>query len=421
MAHLRKRFIESLISSTLAWSPIVGLFGLRQTGKTTLAVQITEAEGGNYETFDREALLQASRERPMQFLSRPRLLCIDEAQKAPWIFPAMKDLVGTKRKPGQFFLTGSVRFTLKKDIQESLTGRIITHELLPFTVSEAHRKEPSAFLKRVFESVPKWGDALSKNYLLFENMVRSLRETPISQLNQHILVGGLPIPCFSRDSQKRNLWFGSYFETLLGRDAQLVEPALKSVSFNQGMALLKALALAQGESVNLSALCAKSALRPAQGRTLLRALEALALVDFVMPQIRTEKSARKPQVEWKDTGLWSFLLAQSRESAADNVQAARLLLSCELRSQKQLLEEATEWSFFRSREGSLIPWIFKMGRKTLILHYLPLENPTAYDIRIVKKVVEETKESVGIILGPEKTTPLLLDTKLCLLPWTMVF
>lgn len=421
MPHSRNRFIEPLLLSTLKWSPVVGLVGLRQVGKTTIAMKLAEKWGGDYETFDREGVLQAARERPVEFLGRPRLFCIDEAQKAPSIFPAIKDLVGTQRKPGQFFLTGSVKFTLKKDIQESLTGRIITHELLPFTVSEAHQKESSPFLKRIFETLQKWGNSSSKNRLVFENLIRSLRTTPASHLDQHLFLGGLPIPCFSRDLQKRKLWLQSYFETLLGRDVQLVDPTLKFLSFNQGMSFLKELAVCQGESVNLSTLCAKSALRPAQGQSLLRALEALALVDFVMPHRRTEKSVKKLRVEWKDTGLWCFLTNHSRESVGNNVQGIGLMISCELRSQRQLLAETSDWSFFRSREGSLVPWIFKAGRKTVVLQYLPLENPGAYDVRTLRRIVEETGDGLGIILGPEKTKPALFDRSILLVPWTMVF
>lgn len=421
MAHSRDRLTQSLILSTLKWSPAVGVFGLRQVGKTTLVKKITEKKGGIYETFDREGPLQASKNTPVQFLTHPKLFCIDEAQKAPWIFPVIKDLVGTKRKPGQFLLTGSIRFTLKKDIQESLTGRIVTHELLPFTVSEVHQKSPSLFLEKVFGIISQANEQPQKSHLLLENLTQALRNTSTQSLGQHLVLGGLPVPCFSRDSQKRKFWFESYFETLLGRDVVLVEPSLKSVSFNQGMSFLKELAISQGEDITLSRLCSKSAMRPAKAKILLAALEALSLVDSISPEIRTEKSMRKPKVEWKDSGLWSFLVQQNHEAISHNLQAVSLLLSCEFRSQKQLLKNKMEWSYFKSREGSLVPWILKMDSKTIAIQYLPLENPTSYDFRTLKKIVSKTKKSLGIVLGSEKTKPYLLDEKIILLPWTLVF
>lgn len=421
MAHSRERLLESLILSTLKWSPVVGLLGLRQVGKTTLVEKITEANGGTYETLDREASLQVSKDKPVQFLSHPKLFCIDEAQRAPWIFPVIKDLVGTKRKPGKFLLTGSVRFTLKKDIRESLTGRIVSHELLPFTVSEAHQKQPSVFLEKIFAMVSKMNTAPQKRHVLLEHLLNSLRSTAPQSLEQHLILGGLPVPCFSRDAQKRKFWFESYFETLLMRDILLVEPSLKSVSFHQGMAFLKELALYQGEDLTLSRLCSKSTLRPAKARDFLFALEALCVIDLVHPEIRTEKSMRKPKIEWKDGGLWSFLTQQTSDYILQNYQAVTLLLTCEFRSQAQLLKNKMNWTYFKSREGSTVPWIFKMDSKTIVLNYLPLETPTPYDLRTIRKIISETKNSMGIVLGPEKTKPFVLDENIILLPWTLIF
>jgi AAA domain len=62
---------------------------------------------------------------------------IDEAQLFPALFPALKAHVRINKRKGQFLLSGSVRFTSKADIRESLTGRIVSLELLPFTISGA--------------------------------------------------------------------------------------------------------------------------------------------------------------------------------------------------------------------------------------------------------------------------------------------
>jgi predicted AAA+ superfamily ATPase len=96
MPHLRKRYLSEILPNSTKFSSIVGVLGHRQVGKTTL----TETTAKRYITLD----LKENRE---------------FAQK----------------KPGQFILTGSVRFSSKKAIRESLTGRIIYHELIPFTVS----------------------------------------------------------------------------------------------------------------------------------------------------------------------------------------------------------------------------------------------------------------------------------------------
>lgn len=56
-------------------------------------------------------------------LRRPAFL--DEAQKAPTLFPAIKHAVDQRRKPGQFLLSGSANFLLLKRVSESLAGRSV--------------------------------------------------------------------------------------------------------------------------------------------------------------------------------------------------------------------------------------------------------------------------------------------------------
>src|SRR3990167_2577662 len=98
MPHERIRRVEPLVSALLKWSPVVGVYGLRQSGKTVLTKKITALLGGEFESFDHQLALSSSEDNPEAFLSRSKLLCIDEAQKAPWIFPAIKHIVGTRRK-----------------------------------------------------------------------------------------------------------------------------------------------------------------------------------------------------------------------------------------------------------------------------------------------------------------------------------
>ena len=51
-------------------------------------------------------------------------LVIDEAQKVPKIFDAVKFVVDPSNRPGQFLLLGSTEFSKKTLIRESHTGRI---------------------------------------------------------------------------------------------------------------------------------------------------------------------------------------------------------------------------------------------------------------------------------------------------------
>ena len=97
-----------------------------------------EKLGSSYSTLDREnTLLELEADTELFIQNRPRPFAIDEAQLAPRLFPALKEQVRIQKGMGQFLLSGSVRFTSRKAIRESLTGRISFVELLPFTRSEA--------------------------------------------------------------------------------------------------------------------------------------------------------------------------------------------------------------------------------------------------------------------------------------------
>jgi predicted AAA+ superfamily ATPase len=217
------------------------------------------------------------------------------------------------------------------------------------------------------------------------------------------------------------LWFEAYFETLLTRDVVLVEPSLASLSLRQGLAFLRELALAQGNEINLSDVAAKSSVSSLMSKRLMKALETLALVDMIPPATHAKKSVRKFQVEWKDSGLWGYLTGQEKNRCLDDIKATHLLLTHELRSQSSDFDNAVFWNFYRNRDGASIPWIFKKGNQCVAIKFHPSENPGSYDWRVLKKFVQENKESLAVLVGPEKSTPTILDKKIWFMPFTLLF
>jgi predicted AAA+ superfamily ATPase len=96
------RNIEKSIQAAMADTPVVLLNGARQTGKTTLARAIAEKTGAEYFTLDDAATLALTAGDPAGFirnLTGPVVL--DEIQKAPDLFPAIKVSVDRNRRPGR--------------------------------------------------------------------------------------------------------------------------------------------------------------------------------------------------------------------------------------------------------------------------------------------------------------------------------
>ena len=122
--------------------PAVLVYGPRQCGKSTLVRSVLP--GWRHLDLERPAdasLLDADLE---GFLGRyPRRVAIDEAQRLPALFPALRHAIDRTPAKGRFVLTGSASPGLLASAAESLAGRIGLLELTPFLPSELARAPAS--------------------------------------------------------------------------------------------------------------------------------------------------------------------------------------------------------------------------------------------------------------------------------------
>ena len=114
----------SALDRALTRNPIVLLVGPRQCGKTTLARQRLDPESVNY--FDLEDPTSLARlEEPMTALRPLRgLVVIDEVQRRPDLFPALRVLADREHAPARFLLLGGASGALQRQTSESLAGRV---------------------------------------------------------------------------------------------------------------------------------------------------------------------------------------------------------------------------------------------------------------------------------------------------------
>ena len=131
-----ERIAQKALERLASQFPIVGITGPRQSGKSTLAKMTFPDK--KYITFDDKNLRELAKSNPKDFLlAIPDGAIIDEAQKVPEIFDAVKYFVDNKDSaPGTFILTGSSQFKLKENMTDSLAGRAAFIKLLPFSMSE---------------------------------------------------------------------------------------------------------------------------------------------------------------------------------------------------------------------------------------------------------------------------------------------
>jgi predicted AAA+ superfamily ATPase len=129
---------EARVRALLKSFPVVAILGARQVGKTTLARRIGHTWPGEATAFDLEDAGDLARlQDPMLALTARRgLVVLDEVQRRPDLFPALRVLADRPRRPARFLVLGSASPGMLRQSSESLAGRIAFHELGGFSIEE---------------------------------------------------------------------------------------------------------------------------------------------------------------------------------------------------------------------------------------------------------------------------------------------
>ena len=130
-----KRIISNRLLALSKKTPILTITGPRQSGKTTLAK--TVFPNYRYISLENPDNLDFALSDPKGFLNTyGQKIIIDEAQYAPKLFSYIQTIVDEKNENGLYVLTGSQNFLLHAKISQSLAGRVIIFNLLPFSYDE---------------------------------------------------------------------------------------------------------------------------------------------------------------------------------------------------------------------------------------------------------------------------------------------
>lgn len=373
MPHERKRDLSPWLAKMLKFSPLVGMMGHRQVGKTTLAQQFSS----QYVSFDKRTVLDAASLDPDGFLEQfnQGLVILDECQLCPPLFPALKERVRLNRKPGQFLLTGSVRFSSRKAIRESLTGRIVNVELLPFGLSEIHQLPLGDFIVRFMSS----------------NEVGDKKNRKLScDVDAYLAKGGLPGVLFLREKALRSQRLESQIETLLERDLRLILET--SLSYPTLRRLFEICSREQGEPLDISAISRVSRISQPTIKKLLRAFEAMYLIRF----LPCEGDLKKPTFYFEDAAEASHLNPEGF-TPLRNVER---FLFANLRPQLAYRSELGASLFsFRTRAGSFIPLCIRMGKSVLGILPTLESNPTANSLGSARAFLARYPNSKVLILS----------------------
>lgn len=139
-----QRKLHARIRRLLQDFPAVAILGPRQCGKTTLALAIAKETGPSiYVDLERPSDARKLSDPELYFRqSQDRMVCLDEIQRQPDLFPLLRGVIDEHRRNGRFLILGSASRDLIRQSSETLAGRIAYLELTPFLLSEVAGQSP---------------------------------------------------------------------------------------------------------------------------------------------------------------------------------------------------------------------------------------------------------------------------------------
>ncbi len=372
---LHPRFAEPRLVEALQDTPVVLIHGPRQCGKTTLARIVGEARDYAYFNFDEDVTLAATAD-PVGFVADlPERSILDEVQRVPSIFTALKSVVDRRRTSGRFLLTGSANVLLVPALADSLAGRMGILRLHPLAQCELAGRAPR-FLDRLLA-----GGFKTRKY---ERLGKDLAE--------RIAAGGYPAALARSTRRRRSAWYRDYIEALVQRDVRDLA-RIRSLDV-----LPRLLALAAGQTarlVNVSDLASPFQLSRPTIRDYITLLERVFLLEESPPwhTNRLSRLIKTPKLHLGDTGIACALLGLDADALAeDRVTMGRLLetfIFQELRRQASWRDDDIRFHHLRDKDGYEVDIVLERGAGQIAgVEVKASATVTAADFRGLRKLKE---------------------------------
>jgi uncharacterized protein len=386
------RFIMPRLEEALTDTPVVLLHGPRQSGKTTLAHQIAEQQRYTYITFDDHVHLDAAKTDPMGFIANlPDKVILDEIQRTPELFTAIKASVDRDRRPGRFILTGSANVLLVPRLSDSLAGRVEILRIHPLSQSEINDQE-SNFLNTLFDA--------TFGYYTCTRLGQTLTE--------RITTGGYP-SVQSKLPRRRSAWYRDYIHTMIQRDVQ----DLAHISDLDALAKLMTLTAGQtARLLNMTDMASPFQVSRPTIRDYVTLLSHVFLLEELPPwhSNRLSRLVKTPKLHIGDTGVACALLDISAETLYKDRSLLGQLLETfvyqELKRQASWEDLPIIWHHFRDRDGYEVDIILERGQQVAGIEIKASSTVTSSDFKALRKVRDAAGDnfSMGIVLYDGEVT-----------------
>jgi predicted AAA+ superfamily ATPase len=282
-----QRHLERVLSSSRHGKGVVALTGARQTGKSTL---LEHYLGATHKiTFDDVRQRNSAVSDPALFINEnPTPLFLDEVQYAPDIFPYIKMEVDKQKRKNLYFLSGSQKFNMIKNVTESLAGRIAIFELLGLSLRELQGLDFTA------PFIP------TKDYVA--------ARTPVAQrydIWHHIHRGSYP-ELQADSSLDWNVFYSSYIKTYIERDVHQLAQVGDELKFYRFMEVLAARISCL---LNVNEICQEVGVSHSTAERWISVLRTSNIIYLLRPYSNnlTKRAIKSPKLYFLDTGLAAYL------------------------------------------------------------------------------------------------------------------
>ena len=393
MDTLIGRIQAKTLDSYLKKFPIVAVLGARQTGKSTLVKDLLRTKR-KYLTLDDTMNILLAEQDAESFLGQGVPITIDEVQKVPGLFPAMKKIVDSKRTPGQFLITGSANITMLPKISETLAGRIVFIEMHPITIMEALRRDLAH---------PAIGHIIkAKTAKQCWDTLNGIKPPEFS-IEKHIVSGGLPPAYLEKNNEARQVWFKGYVRTYLERDVRDLSRIQKLYEYQKYLSLL---AFRSAQIFNKAEVARDCGIPYTTAGHFFDLLLATFQVFLVEPYFRNigKRLIKSPKIMWNDTGLAMHL--QGLNSWEDAVRLGRDAffvenkIAIELKSYLSIYEPSAKLFFWRSSGGAEIDFLIERGDQLIPVEVKWRSSVSLKDVTGMQVFLQDFKNEAhwGIVL-----------------------
>ncbi|MBN1113926.1 MAG: ATP-binding protein [Oligoflexia bacterium] len=347
--------------------PAIVLTGARQTGKTTILKETFKTY--NYVSLDSYADAELAENDPQRFLaSNPPPLIIDEIQYAPKLFRHLKKFIDADReKKGQYLLTGSQKFTLMKNVSDSLAGRCVWLELETLSCRE---------ISQMQGQFSDYGKQLL--YLSRGGFPELWKDT------------GIPYRDFYR----------TYLATYIERDVRQIINITKLRDFER---FIRLCATRNAQLINKTDIAKEVGVTLQTINEWLSALEASNQIFLLEPYYQSleKRIIKTPKLYFADTGLLCYLLDIDEKSLSASAYIGGIweaFIYSELRKIIAVNSLNRHLYFYRDKEGREIDFMVTGDNKVLLLECKWTQSPNPGDSKWLKHVEE-------LFLKKSKLTP----------------